>query len=162
MLDNLPSYMVKDVKVYDKAGELSEFAGRRIGNDGEYVMDIQLKRQYAVGWIGNAEGGAGTGDRYLARLFALRFTPQSRLSVYANLNNVNETRKPGSSGDWTPANMPAGLDAPKTGGLDYLVKDKQGRYERAATRRSRTWTATTIAARRARNSWRAATPGAKA
>ena len=129
MLDNLPSYMVKDVKVYDKAGELSEFAGRRIGNDGEYVMDIQLKRQYAVGWIGNAEGGAGTGDRYLARLFALRFTPQSRLSVYANLNNVNETRKPGSSGDWTPANMPAGLDAPKTGGLDYLVKDKQGRYE---------------------------------
>ena len=129
MLDNLPSYMVKDVKVYDKAGEMSEFAGRRITNDGEYVMDVQLKRQYAVGWIGNAEGGAGTEDRYLARLFALRFTPQSRLSVYANLNNLNETRKPGNAGDWTPANMPAGLDAPKTGGLDYLVKDKRERYE---------------------------------
>ena len=129
MLENLPAYMVKDVKVYDKSGDLSEFVGRKVTGDEEYVMDVRLKRQYSVGWIGNVEGGMGTADRYLGRLFALRFTPQSRLSVYGNLNNVNESRKPGTSGQWSPSNMPVGLDATKTGGVDYLVKDKRRRYE---------------------------------
>ncbi len=129
MLENLPAYMVKDVKVYDKSGDLSEFMGRKVTGDEEYVMDVRLKRQYSVGWIGNVEGGMGTADRYLGRLFALRFTPQSRLSVYGNLNNVNESRKPGTSGQWSPSNMPVGLDATKTGGVDYMVKDKRRRYE---------------------------------
>ena len=129
MLENLPTYAVNTVKVYDKAGDLSEFVGRKVTGDEEYVMDVRLKRQYSVGWIGNVEGGMGTADRYLGRLFALRFTPQSRLSVYGNLNNVNESRKPGTSGQWSPSNMPVGLDATKTGGVDYMVKDKRRRYE---------------------------------
>lgn len=63
-------------------------------------MDIKLKRQYSIGWIGNTEWGYGTEKRYLGRLFALRFTPQSRLSVYGNLNNVNDRRKPDGNGGW--------------------------------------------------------------
>ncbi|MCM1312323.1 MAG: outer membrane beta-barrel family protein [Bacteroides sp.] len=128
LLDNLPSYMVNQVKVYEKEGKLSEFAGRNM-NDKEYVMDIRLKKQYSIGWIGNVEGGYGSEDRYLARLFALRFTPQSRISVFGNINNVNESRKPGNNGEWSPSNITTGQDATKNFGLDYLVKDRLKRWE---------------------------------
>lgn len=128
MLDNLPSYMVKDVRVYDKRGRLSEFMDRNIANDKSYVMDVKLKREYSIGWIGNVDVGGGTEDRYLARLFAMRFTPQSRVSLFGNMNNLTETRKPGESGDWTPQNMPKGIDKPKTVGVDYSVKDRRDRF----------------------------------
>lgn len=86
MLDNLPSYMVHQVKVYEKEGELSKFTKRNMG-DKSLVMDVRLKKQYSIGWIGNAEAGYGSRERYLGRLFALRFTPQSRISFFGNVNN---------------------------------------------------------------------------
>lgn len=121
MLENLPAYMVKDVRTYEKK-EWHEV-------NRSYVMDVKLKRQYSVGWIANAEAGGGSDERYLGRLFALRFTPQSRLSVFGNINNINENRKPGQNGDWTPANMPEGRHTLKQVGLDYLVNEKNGRYK---------------------------------
>lgn len=42
LLDNLPTYMVKTVQVYDKAGKLSEMVGHDMG-DKELVMDVRLK-----------------------------------------------------------------------------------------------------------------------
>jgi len=128
MLDNLPAYMVKDVRVYDKDGKLSEFAGRNMG-DRALVMDVRLKKQYSIGWIANAEGGYGSADRYLGRLFALRFTPQSRISLFGNVNNLNDMRKPGQDNEWTPEKMPHGLVETQMGGLDYQVKDRMKRYE---------------------------------
>ena len=121
MLENLPAYMVKDVRTYEKKEWYSA--------ERPYVMDVKLKRQYSVGWIANAEAGGGSDERYLGRLFALRFTPQSRLSVFGNINNINENRKPGQNGDWTPANMPEGQHTLKQVGLDYLVNEKNGRYK---------------------------------
>ncbi|MBR6630241.1 MAG: hypothetical protein IKL03_09870, partial [Bacteroidaceae bacterium] len=57
MLDNLPSYTVKQIKVYDKLGDLSEFLGQELIGDKQYVMDVQLKKEYNEGWIANAEVG---------------------------------------------------------------------------------------------------------
>lgn len=128
MLDNLPSYMVQNVQVYDKDGRLSKFAGKNMG-DRELVMDVKLKKQYSIGWIANIEGGYGTEERYLGRLFALRFTPQSRVSLYGNMNNLNDNRKPGENNEWTPEKMPQGLVSTKKGGLDYMVKDRLKRFE---------------------------------
>lgn len=108
MLDNLPSYMVKNVRVYDKRGRLSEFMNRNIANDKSYVMDVKLKCEYSIGWIGNVDVGGGTEDRYLARLFAMRFTPQSHVSLFGNMNNLTETRKPGESGDLDAAEYAQG------------------------------------------------------
>lgn len=102
MLDNLPSYMVKKVKAYDRSNEQLRMAGLPDDGNKEFVMDVQLKKEYSIGWIANAEAGAGTDDRYLGRLFALRFTPNSRLSFFANANNVSDDRKPGQNGDWSP------------------------------------------------------------
>ena len=129
LLENLPSYTVNQVQVYKKQGDLSRFAGKNLGFDEEYVMDIKLKKQYSIGVLANAEGAAGTKDRYIGRLFALRFTPQSRVSAFVNFNNINETRKPGESGDWTPSNSLDGLQTTKTGGVDYLVSDKRKRFK---------------------------------
>lgn len=128
LLDNLPNYMVNQVKVYDKKGKLSEMVGRDM-NDKEFVMDVVLKKQYNIGWIGNVEGGYGSEERYLSRLFGLRFTNQSRISVFGNMNNINETRKPGGNGEWNPSDSKNGQEAVKNAGVDYLVKDRLKRWE---------------------------------
>ncbi|MBR3372487.1 MAG: outer membrane beta-barrel protein [Bacteroidaceae bacterium] len=123
MLENLPAYMVKNINVYNRPNEMSRLMGRNPDME-EYVMDVRLKKAYSIGWIGNVEAGAGSRERYLARLFALRFSDNSRLAIYANINNLNDNRKPGENTQWTPAQMPSGLLATKKGGFDYLVKEK--------------------------------------
>ena len=97
LLDNLPAYMVQQVQVYEKESDLSKLMGRKM-DEGTYVMDVKLKRQYSIGWLANTEWGGGTRDRYLGRLFALRYTPQSRLTFFGNLNTVNDRRKPDGNG----------------------------------------------------------------
>lgn len=141
MLDNLPSYMVQNIKVYEKTGELSRFGVRDLG-DKTYVMDVRLKRQYSIGWVANIDGGYGTEDRYMARLFAMRFTPQSRISVFANFNNLNDNRKPGEDNEWRPENMPNGIITTKYGGVDYLVKDRNERFKLQGSAEIRHWDAT--------------------
>lgn len=128
MLDNLPAYMVKNVKAYEKESDRDKFFGKDIDGQRSYVMDIGLKRQYSIGYIGNAEVAGGTENRYLARMFALRFSPQSRLSVYALMNNLNDSRRPGQNGDWSPAEVGSGLVSTRKGALDYNVDDKKGDY----------------------------------
>ncbi|MEG1861768.1 MAG: outer membrane beta-barrel protein [Bacteroidaceae bacterium] len=119
MLENLPSYTVNNIKVYDKAGKLSEFMGKNAG-DKQLVMDVNLKKQYSIGWIANAQGSMGTEDRYIGKFFALRHSPMSRISVFGNANNLNDYRKPGETNEWTPTSMSSGLVATKMFGADYL------------------------------------------
>lgn len=123
MLENMPSYMVKDIKVYNKQSEISKMMGMKEG-EGAFVMDVNLKRQYPIGWIANAEIGGGISDRWLARLFALRFTTHSRLTFYGNANNVNESRKPGQTGnDWNPNSIGNGVLTTKSAGFDYDINN---------------------------------------
>lgn len=129
MLENLPSYTVKQVKVYDKYGKKSEFLGRNLEDDKSYVMDVNLKKEYSIGLMANLEGGAGTSDRYLGRLFAMRYTDHSRLTFYGSVNNLNDKRKPGSNTDWEPEQMPRGDNKEKLGGFDYAVSDRDGRFD---------------------------------
>lgn len=128
LLDNLPAYMVQQVKVYDKESDMSRMLGTKV-DEGQYVMDVKLKRQYSIGWLGNTEWGYGTEKRYLGRLFAMRFTPQSRVSAFGNFNNVNDRRKPDGNGGWGDFDTSGGLTATKRGGMDYNVFDKRGRFE---------------------------------
>lgn len=55
MLENLPYFTVKDIKVYHKSTEMSDMLGREV-EEKEFVMDVRLKREYARGSIVNAEG----------------------------------------------------------------------------------------------------------
>lgn len=129
LLNNLPNYMVSKVAVYEKLGNDSEFLGHEVANDTRYVMDVKLKKKYSVGFSGNVELGGGTAEKYLARLFALRFTNHSRLSVFFNANNMNDDGKPGEHTNWSPSKILQGITARKVGGLDYSVDDKDKKYK---------------------------------
>lgn len=129
MLENLPVYAVSDIKVYEHLGDDSRFAGREIGGDKRFTMDVRLKKQYNTGWMANLELGAGTKERYLSRLFAMRFTDHSRLATYGNANNLNDSRKPGEQGGWTPSDLNGGEKALRIGGLDYNIEKRGGAYK---------------------------------
>ena len=146
MLDNLPAYTVKQVQTYHKTTDLSEYFGTDVEKK-RFVMDVQLKREYNKGWIANVEAAGGWKDKsedevrelssnvqvpYIGRFFALRYTDNSRLSAFGNLNNVNETRRPGSNGEWTPSNMPWGVTESRMGGLDLLIEEKDKRWREHA------------------------------
>ena len=123
-LENLPAYIVDKVKVYRKEHDHSYITGVNNKDELPMVVDVNLKRQYAVGWVANAEMGYGLEDRYLARIFGLRFTDNSRLALYGNANNTNDTREPGTSGDWNSARTASGRTDMQTGGFETFIKDK--------------------------------------
>ena len=128
MLDNLPYYTVQNVEVYDKSSKESEWKGEETTKK-DYVMDVKLKREYNRGLLANIEGGLGTDDRYLGRFFGLYYTDHTRLSTFANTNNINEDRKPGYEGDWTPANQPQGLRSTKQAGLNLTTENQDKNWE---------------------------------
>lgn len=127
ILDNLPSFMVKNVKVYDKESNMKQKA---IGEDTgrKQVMDIGLKREYSIDWFASAEAGGGTDNRFLSRLFAMRFTPNSSVTVFANANNLNDNRTPGQNDEWTPETQASGIATTRMAGLNYNVEDSRVRY----------------------------------
>ena len=123
-LENLPAYIVKNVKVYDKAGEASQLLGRDAG-DKSLVMDVYLKKEYNEGYILNADNGYGTKDRYKSQLFGLRFTSLSRMSLFSNINNVNNKHRPGSKGDWKGDETPSGRLRTISVGGEYSYETKK-------------------------------------
>jgi hypothetical protein len=88
LMENLPYYTVKNLKVYEKQTDRSAALGYDV-EPRSYVMDVNLKNEYSQGYIGNVEGAAGTHDRWLGRGFLLGFTDRLRLTLVGNANNVN-------------------------------------------------------------------------
>ncbi len=123
-LENLPAYTVKQVKVYDKAGEASQLLGRDAG-DKALVMDVHLKKEYNEGYIANADNGYGSNDRYRSQLFGMRFTKLSRFSIFTNINNVNNKHRPGSNGEWKSDENPIGRQKNWSAGAEYSYESKQ-------------------------------------
>ncbi|MDE6109190.1 MAG: outer membrane beta-barrel family protein [Muribaculaceae bacterium] len=118
MLENIGAYTVNNIKVYE--GQTTE--AKRKGDESApkvLTMDVQLKKEYSTGWILNAQAGYGTSDRYLGRLFLSRFSSTSRMSLVANVNNLNDNRKPGKEDTWTPELLPDGTRRVVSLGLDY-------------------------------------------
>ena len=129
-LSNLPSYTVKDVKVYEQA--------KGIMKDDPtvkkpLVMDVNLKKEFMHGWIANVEAGYGTSDRYLGRLFGLMFSPLSRLTVYGNANNTNDQTTPDEDDEWNPDWLTEGQLRTVLGGIDHLVTNKRETMEANTT-----------------------------
>ena len=137
MLDNLPAYTVKQVQTYRKTTDLSTYYGQDVEKK-RFLMDVKLKREYNQGYLGNVEVAGGKPfssdfcERYLARLFGMRYTNNSRLSIFGNVNNVNENRRPGSDGEWSPSNMPSGEHENRMGGIDLLIDEKDKRWREHA------------------------------
>lgn len=142
MLDNLPAYTVKQIEFYDKYGEKSEFLGQQLEADKGYVMNVKLKKEYSIGYLANIEVGGGpsfgevNGDdapqadeRYLARLFAMRFTDHSRVAIYANANNLNDETRPGEDNNWNQRQSDeTGRATQQQGGIDYNVDARNKKW----------------------------------
>ena len=88
-LQNLPAYTVSKIKVYDEAGVASRIMQRDMG-DKRYVMDVNLKKEYSKTYIGNAEVGYGTENRYLAKAFGIKMSDKEWVMGSASINNLSD------------------------------------------------------------------------
>lgn len=93
---NLPADIIDKVEVFDQKSEASQFSGFNDGNTNKTVNFI-TKMGMRNGVFGNAQAGYGkdngelTGaDRYKIGGSFNRFAGDQRLTVLANLNNINE------------------------------------------------------------------------
>ena len=125
LMENLPYYTVKNLKVYEKQTDKSAALGYDV-EPRRYVMDVNLKNEYSQGYIGNVERAAGTKDRWLGRGFLLGFTDRLRITLLANANNVNEGRHIGRSDQWSPARQPRSLLTTHSvaGEINYQAQDE--------------------------------------
>lgn len=131
-LSNLPSYSIKDIKVYNKASDDSylKSEGRKMTEHEEHmVMDVRLKKKYMKGMIGNADLGYGLpGNRYMGKAFVMGYFRNTRITAFANLNNVKDTQIGTSGGNWDNGwNQPGELDL-QMGGLDMSYKRNKLNY----------------------------------
>lgn len=122
ILENLPYFTVKELQVYHKDPPMA-LVKPQTDEEKDYVLDVIMKREYAVGTIMNAEAGMGTDSRWKAKAFALRYDEYSRLSLFANLNNTNENRTPGTDGDWSPSKQMRGQLTTKQAGMNMNVNN---------------------------------------
>lgn len=130
-LDNLPAYMVNNVKAYQRADDkayLDKHHEEMKKND-PWVIDVNLKREYNTGWIGNVEAGYGTEDHYLGRLFLTRFTDHSRLTLYGSSNDINNHGQPGSEGSWSDWSSPTSQMKLINAGIDFHVDSRTNKTE---------------------------------
>ncbi len=127
MLDNLPYYVVKDIQVYEKSTEKSTWIGKDVEKK-DYVMNVQMKKEYMGRFFGNAEAAGGTKDRYLGRLFGMNITNHSRFTAFGNVNNVNDFRSPGEDGTWGDNWNSDGIIKRKNANVSYLLNDKDKRF----------------------------------
>lgn len=124
ILENLPYFTVKELQVYEKEKphEPKYKDGKK---NTDYVMDIVMKREYAVGNIANAEAGLGTDERWKGKIFGMRYDDFSRISLFGNINNVNENRTPGNDGDWSPQKQQRGLLTTKQAGMNMNLNNRK-------------------------------------
>lgn len=85
---NLPADLVDRIQVVDRKSDLARLTGVDDGED-ETVINLTVKKGMDNGWLGNAEVGYGTDDRYQGSFMVNRFQNGNQLTLLGNLNNVN-------------------------------------------------------------------------
>ncbi len=132
MLENLPYYTVEKVRVFNESTERSKLLGQDVEKK-DYVMDVQLKKEYRIGYMGNMLLGGGTQDRRNSRLFLTRFTDNSRILLMGNANNVNENMSVDYGGNFRNGAQPDGILTTKKILFNVYVDDKNNRFREEGT-----------------------------
>ena len=122
-LQNLPAYTVDKVKAYEKAGRQSRLMGVDTG-DKQFVLDVNLKKQYHQGMIGNVDLAAGSNNRYSGRAFAMGYTKKDRLTLTGQTNNINDSSVPGEGDYSVEPSTQSGKTATKMASFDYRHEGK--------------------------------------
>lgn len=136
LLDNMPSYMVKNVQSYERIPESAKGSNREKSTKKELVMNVKLKKEYNTGWLATITGGSGAtffrnrdgklDTKYLGRLFATRFDDRSRLIIFGGVNNVNDKQTPGESGEYNDITQTDGITNTYHGGVNYNQEFVEG------------------------------------
>ncbi|MCM1067745.1 MAG: outer membrane beta-barrel family protein [Muribaculaceae bacterium] len=127
MLENIAAYTVSNIQLYEGQSAEAKFKGDFMAPK-VLTMDVRLKKEYNMGWIINAQAGYGTDDRYVGKLFANWFNATTRVTGIANMNNLNDNRKPGRTDTWTPEQMPDGTREYRSVGLNYAYDDVNDKF----------------------------------
>ena len=128
MLKNLAAYTVKGIEVYERQEDIDKLLGEGYGKK-VLTMDVKLKKDYHHSFMGNLEGGYGTENRFLGRLFTMWNSDHARLSLIGNINNMNEARKPGMENTFTPDGIPSGVLKTYMGGMEYNAENKKSGWQ---------------------------------
>ncbi len=86
---NLPADAIDKVQVYDKSSDESEFTGVDDGQRNK-TINLLLKEGKKSMWLGSAEAGGGTNERYEVNAKVYRFTKENQLAGLGMLNNMNQ------------------------------------------------------------------------
>jgi len=117
-LENLPSYTVNKIKVYEREGSASRLMQRNMG-DQSLVMDVKLKKEYNAITFGNVEAGLGTKSRFTLKGFSMKSSQKEMFFAFTNINTLNDNQKPSLQGQWMPQETPNGLLTNRTAGIGY-------------------------------------------
>lgn len=117
-LENLPSYTVSKIKVYDREGQSSRLMQRDMG-DKSLVMDVKLKKEYYATLFGNVEAGVGTDGRFALKGFDMKSSRKEMFFAFTNINNLSDNQKADMNGQWTPQETPNGLLTNRSANVSY-------------------------------------------
>ena len=127
LLENLPAFMVKHVKVYEKEKDKTSLFERERELKG-LVMDIRLKPDYHSTFLSSIDAAAGTDKRYYGRALGLKINDFHRLSVFAGANNTNHNEELTRNGKFYNMDNGIGQKDFYNAGVLYNVDERDGRY----------------------------------
>ena len=127
LLENLPAFMVKHVKVYEKEKDKTSLFERERELKG-LVMDIRLKPDYHSTFLSSIEAAAGTDKRYYGRVLGLKINDFHRLSFFAGANNTNHNEELTRNGKFYNMDNGIGQKDFYNAGVLYNVDERDGRY----------------------------------
>ena len=127
LLENLPAYIVKDVRIYNKKKDSLSVLSREREFEG-LVMDVKLKKDYNINNMGNLDLGGGTDKRYYDKLFDMKFNNLYRLSAYAAMNNADKDEDINDSEYSFNKDSGYGDNKHSKAGLNYNADHSQGKY----------------------------------
>lgn len=127
LIENLPAFMVKSVRVYNK--EKDSITTNDNGNDFDYaVMDVRLKPDYHTFFLGNFDVAYGTHNHYYSRALAMRVNDNSRWSAFAGLNDINRNEELTKDAQFKNIDNGNGEKDFYNAGINYNIEERQGKY----------------------------------
>ena len=127
MLENLPYYVVKDISVYEDSTEMDKWRGR-LTEKKEYVMNVKMKKEFQGGYIGRVDVAGGTQERYLGRLFGMRFDDHNQLLIFGNMNNTGNQGDAWAGGEWDDGANREGEHTFKKANINWVKDAKDKSY----------------------------------
>ncbi len=102
-LKNLTADAIKSVQIIDEESDDTRTTGIKDGEKSK-IINLVLEEGKKSGYFGKLGAGIGTNDRYTSNFDVNRFTKNSQLAIFGNLNNINNTgatvfSRDGSRGD---------------------------------------------------------------